>query len=55
MPQTPAGNHDFLLLVDDFSRMMWVFMLKIKDEALVLLKSLKYRLKKKSTQGIQVV
>ncbi|KAI3498732.1 hypothetical protein L1887_09191 [Cichorium endivia] len=32
-PQTIAGNHYFLLLVDDFSRYMWVFLLKTKDEA----------------------
>ena len=33
-PSTPAGNRYFMLLVDDYSRMMWVYMLKTKDEAL---------------------
>lgn len=33
-PVTSAGNRYFMLLVDDFSRMMWVFMIKTKDEAL---------------------
>lgn len=33
MPATPAGNKYFFLLVDDFSRVMWVYMLKSKDEA----------------------
>ncbi|KAD4384336.1 hypothetical protein E3N88_24504 [Mikania micrantha] len=32
-PSTPAGNKYFLLLVDDFSRFMWIRMLKTKDEA----------------------
>ncbi|GJZ13384.1 zinc finger, CCHC-type containing protein [Tanacetum coccineum] len=33
-PPTPAGNRYFFLLVDDFGRVMWVYMLKSKDEAL---------------------
>lgn len=32
-PPTPAGNRFFLMLVDDYSRAMWTFMLKTKDEA----------------------
>lgn len=32
-PPTPSGKRYFLLLVDDFSRMMWVFFLSTKDEA----------------------
>lgn len=45
-PMTPAGNRYFLLLVDDFSRMMWVFMLKTKDEALSAFKKFKVLVKK---------
>lgn len=37
-PSTSAGNKYFMLLVDDFSRAMWVFMLKQKDEALDMFK-----------------
>jgi transposase InsO family protein len=33
-PATPAGNKYFLLIVDDFSRYMWVVLLKSKDQAL---------------------
>lgn len=33
-PPTSAGNRYFMLLVDDFSRVMWAYMLKTKDEAL---------------------
>lgn len=33
-PTTSAGNRYFFLLVDDFSRVMWIYMLKNKSEAL---------------------
>lgn len=33
-PETNSGNRYFFLLVDDFSRYMWVYFLKTKDEAL---------------------
>lgn len=32
-PVTSRGNRYSFLLVDDFSRLMWVYMIKIKDEA----------------------
>lgn len=32
-PATPGGNRYFLLLVDDFSRFMWIKLLRTKDEA----------------------
>jgi transposase InsO family protein len=32
-PKTPSGNRNFLLLVDDFSRYMWVVLLPTKDSA----------------------
>lgn len=38
-PPTPAGNKYFMLLVDDFTRVMWVYFLKTKDEALETLKT----------------
>jgi transposase InsO family protein len=34
MPATTAGNRYFLLIADDFSRYMWVVLLKRKDQAL---------------------
>lgn len=43
-PASPAGNKYFLLLVDDFSRHMWVEMLKKKGEALSMFKKVKTRL-----------
>lgn len=33
-PDTAAGNKYFFLLVDDYSRYMWAYLLKSKDEAL---------------------
>lgn len=33
-PSTPVGNRYFLLLVDDYSRYMWIILLRTKDEAL---------------------
>lgn len=38
-PPTPAGNKYFMLLVDDHTRVMWVYMLKNKDDAFSTLKT----------------
>ncbi|KAL8110521.1 hypothetical protein AgCh_026299 [Apium graveolens] len=40
-PATTGGNRYFLLLVDDFSRIMWSYTLKSKDEALNAFKKFK--------------
>ena len=40
-PMTYGGNKYFMLLVDDFSRFMWVFLLKSKNETLVVFKKFK--------------
>lgn len=40
-PSTPVGNKYFLLVVDDYSRYMWVVLLKSKDEALQAFKKMK--------------
>ncbi|KAD5961432.1 hypothetical protein E3N88_12905 [Mikania micrantha] len=40
-PSTLAGRRYFLLLVDDYSRYMWVYFLKTKDEAFGCFKSFK--------------
>lgn len=54
-PTTPAGNRYFLLLVDDFSRAMWVFMIKTKDEALSIFKKFKALVENESKEVIQVL
>ena len=53
-PPTPAGNKYFMLLVDDFTRMMWVYMLKSKEDALMNLKCFKALVEKDGKPGIQV-
>lgn len=40
-PPTPSGKRYFLLLVDDFSRKMWVYFLSTKDEAFEYFKKFK--------------
>ncbi|CAH9135387.1 unnamed protein product [Cuscuta epithymum] len=40
-PSTPAGNKYFLLLVDDYSRYMWITLLASKSEALEKFKRFK--------------
>ena len=42
-PKTPGGCSYFLLVVDDYSRYMWVEMLKSKDQALDYFKKVKTR------------
>lgn len=42
-PSTPGGCSYFLLVVDYFSRYMWVEVLKTKDQALTYLKKIKAR------------
>ena len=40
-PATASGNKYFLLIVDDFSRYMWLEVLKSKDEAFRYFKKIK--------------
>lgn len=54
-PQTSAGNRYFLLLVDDFSRYMWVYLLKSKDEALTMFKTFRKLVEKESDKVIKVL
>jgi IS30 family transposase len=42
-PPTVGGKSFFLLVVDDFSRYMWIELLRSKDEALAYLKKIKQR------------
>ncbi|GKC41781.1 putative RNA-directed DNA polymerase [Tanacetum coccineum] len=50
-PPTPAGLL-FFLLVDDFSRVMWVYMLKSKNEALGMFQ--KFRVLVENETGVKV-
>lgn len=53
-PATTAGNKYFFLLVDDFSRSMWVYMLKSKDEALEAFKKFKARVEDGKDKKVKV-
>lgn len=50
LPPTPSCNNYFLFLVDDFPRVMWVYLLKTKDEAFATFKGFSYRSRVSSYQ-----
>lgn len=52
-PETPSGNKYFFLLVDDFSRAMWVFLLKSKDEAFDAFKRFRALVEKNSETTVK--
>lgn len=54
-PPTPRGNRYMFLLVDDYSRAMWVFMLKTKDQALDAFKNFKALVEKKANDTIKTL
>ncbi|KAI3818795.1 hypothetical protein L1987_12613 [Smallanthus sonchifolius] len=47
-PQTKGGNRYFMLLVDDFTRYMWVYLIETKDQAFQKFKWFKAQLEKES-------
>lgn len=53
-PTTQAGNKYFFLLVDDYSRKMWVYMLKEKSEAFEVFKKFRSMVEKESGCEIKV-
>lgn len=53
-PATIGGNKYFLLLVDDYSRMMWIYMLASKDEAFEMFKKFQATVEKQSEKKIKV-
>ncbi|KAL8157792.1 hypothetical protein AgCh_002484 [Apium graveolens] len=54
-PATLGGNRYFLLFVDDFSRMMWAYMLASKDEALQAFKKFKVQVEREHANKIKVL
>ena len=54
-PETKGGNRYFLLLVDDFSRKMWIYMLKNKNEALDAFKKFRNMVKNDSEKRIKTL
>lgn len=54
-PSTPSGKRYFLLLVDDFSRLMWVYFLSTKDEAFESFKKFKMLVENGSEKRIKAL
>jgi hypothetical protein len=54
-PKTPGGCSYFLLVVDDYSRYMWVEMLKAKDQALDYFKKIKQRAELESDRKLKAL
>jgi hypothetical protein len=54
-PVTPSGNCYFLLLVDDFSRYMWVVLLPTKDEAPAAIKRVQAAAERKTGKKIRAL
>lgn len=54
-PATKGGNKYFLLLVDDFSRLMWVYMLRNKDDAFETFMKFRTFVEKNSKEQVKVL
>lgn len=54
-PSTPSGNRYFLLLVDDFSRVMWLYLLKDKDEALGVFRKFRLLVENETGEKMKVL
>lgn len=54
-PKTAAGNCYFFLLVDDFTRNMWVYMLKEKSEAFGVFKNFRAKVENKRKERIEIL
>lgn len=55
MPETPSVNKYFFLLVDDFSRALWVYMLKNKSEAFDVFKKFQVLVEDRLDRKIKVL
>lgn len=54
-PVTPGGNRYFLLFVDDFSRKMWVYLLKEKSDAFLVFKRFKVLVENRTERRIKML
>ncbi|BAF28754.2 Os11g0656500 [Oryza sativa Japonica Group] len=54
-PATPSGNRYFLLLVDDYSRYMWVALLSTKDAAPAAIKRIQAVAERKSGRKLRAL
>ncbi|KAL8132353.1 hypothetical protein AgCh_008011 [Apium graveolens] len=53
-PPTKTGNRYFFLLVDDFSKYMWVYLLTSKDEAYEVFKKFRVMVKRENEKKVKV-
>ena len=57
-PISPAmigGSHYFMLLVDDFSRWMWIYVIKTKDQALLMFEKFKRLVENSQNRRIKML
>ncbi|KAM0024917.1 putative RNA-directed DNA polymerase [Helianthus debilis subsp. tardiflorus] len=54
-PATIGGKRYYLLFVDDYTRYMWIYLLKTKDEAFTMFKIFKAQVERQSGLKIQVL
>jgi transposase InsO family protein len=54
-PPTPSGNRYFLLLVDDYSRYMWIALLPTKDGAAAAIKRIQVATERKTGERIRAL
>nr|GEX72333.1 hypothetical protein [Tanacetum cinerariifolium] len=54
-PPTPTRNRYFMLLVDDYSRVMWVYLLKMKDEALEVFKNFRRKVEVETGEKLKLL
>lgn len=54
-PPTPSGNKYVFLLVDDFSRTIWAFLLKTKYQSLEAFKNFKALVEKEASDTIKIL
>jgi hypothetical protein len=52
-PCTPSGKNYFLLIVDDYSRFMWLELMETKDEAFKFFKCVKALAETKSWKRLR--
>jgi len=54
-PPTPSGNRFFLLLVDDYSRYMWIALLPSKDTAAAAIKRIQAAAERKTGKRVRAL
>jgi hypothetical protein len=52
---TYGGNRYFITFVDEFSRMMWLYVIKANNEALEMFKIFKLQAEKQSGKSLKIL